>query len=227
MNKKRLRGVLEIDYHLKRKTKKSLVYRLKRRTKEAIKAIEKYSQPPRKILDLGAADGLMLSKIKDKFPKSNCVGVEYSQELIDVNQDKRIKLIQGDVQKLPFKENQFNIVIATAIIEHLSSPQKFLAEIRKVIKRGGVVILTSPVPFWEKVATFMRHLPKEEHQHTFTLLRLVKMFEDKGFKILEKKRFMFSPIGFPFEEWIEKILRFFHLDFIMANQLIIARKNEK
>jgi ubiquinone/menaquinone biosynthesis C-methylase UbiE len=218
MNKRYPKGVLKADYHLKRKKKRSHVYRLQRRTKEVIKAIQKYQPKPNKILDLGTADGLMLSKIKDQFPKSNCLGIEYSQELIKTNQDKRIKIIQGNVLNLPFKKPQFEVIIAAAIIEHLKQPQKLIKESRRILKKNGVLILTTPDPFWERV------LREETHHSTLNLETLTKILKKENLQILEKKKFMFSPIGFPHEESIEKIFRLFHLNFLMANQLIIARK---
>ena len=50
------------------------------------------------------------------------------------------------------------------------------------------------------------------------------MLENKGFQIVEKKKFMFSPIGFPAEKIIEKIFGPLGLKLIMANQLVISRR---
>ncbi|HUV42939.1 MAG TPA: class I SAM-dependent methyltransferase [Patescibacteria group bacterium] len=224
MDKRHPKGVLKLDYHLKRKNKKAFAYRFQRRTKEVLKAIQKYQPKPNNILDLGTADGLMLSQIKDHFPKSNCLGIEYSQELIKTNQDKRIKIIQGNVLKLPFQKPQFEVIIAAAIIEHLNQPQKLIRESQRVLKKNGILILTTPDPFWEKTATLVGHLKKESHYSTLDLRELTKILKKQGFQILEKKKFMFSPIGFPREEAIEKILRLFSLNALMANQLIIAKK---
>ncbi len=224
MDKRHPKGVLKLDYHLDRKKKRAFVYRFQRRTKEVLKAIQEYQPKPNNVLDLGTADGLMLSKIKDQFPKSNCLGIEYSQSLIKTNQDKRIKIIQGNVLNLPFKKPKFEVIIAAAVIEHLNQPQKLIKESQKVLKKNGILILTTPDPFWEKTATLVGHLKEERHYSTINLSELAKILENQGFQILEKKKFMFSPIGFPYEETIEKIIRLFHLDFLMANQLIIARK---
>jgi len=136
MKKYKPLGVLDKNYTLGRKNKKSWRYRLRRRTYEIIQAIHKHHQSKiDTILDIGTAEGAMLSSIKKEFPQAKCFGLEYSQELIDINQSKNIKIIQGDAQKLPFKDNSFNIVVATAVIEHLSQPLKMVSESYRVLKK--------------------------------------------------------------------------------------------
>jgi len=218
-------GVLDKTYALGRQTKKSWRYRLKRRTYEIIRSINKYC-PSKKnsILDIGAAEGLMLSAIKRMSPEAKCVGLEYSKELIERNRDEKINLVQGDAQDLPFQNDSFDIVTAAAVIEHLPQPAKMLAEARRVLKKDGVLIMTTPDPFFEKIAGMIGHLDKEKHLETFNLKKLKKCLEDAGFQILLAEKFMLSPMGFPLELKIEKLLKLFKLDFILLNQIIVGKK---
>lgn len=220
-------GALNKKYALDRKTKRACQYRLKRRTHEAIEAIKKYHpQNINSILDIGTADGLMLSQIKKTFPKTQCIGLEYSQELIEVclRRDKNIKIVQGDAQNLPFQDNSFDIAISAAVIEHLDKPLKMLREARRVLKKEGILIVTTPEPFFERIAEIIGYLDKECHLETFTLKKLEKYFRNTNFQILQSKKFMLSPIGFPFELKIEKLLKLLRLDFVLLNQIIVGRK---
>lgn len=119
--------ILNIQYHKGRENNKALKYRLYRRTLEVIRAIEKY-HPNNivSILDIGTADGLMLSRIKEKFPGTKCVGVDYSPYLIAANEDKTIQIVQGDAQNLPFEKNSFDVASAMALIEHIPRPVKIV-----------------------------------------------------------------------------------------------------
>ena len=223
--KELIKGVMGRGYHLERKAKLAPKYRLKRRGYEVIEAIRKYGPPnATDILDIGTADGLMLGRIKKEFPTVKCLGLEYSQELINMNRDKNIEIIQGDAQNMPFKDESFDIAIAAAVIEHLNQPVKMLREAHRILRPGGILILTTPNPLFEKIADLIGHFEKNIHQETFALKKLKKYFLDSGFKILETKRFMISPIGLPFELKIEKIIRFLKLDFIFLNQLIVGKK---
>lgn len=220
-------GTLGRSYHFERRTKKSLKYRLNRRSKEVIISIkEYYSGTPKDIIDLGTADGLMLSMLKDNFPSANCVGIEYSRELVETNTNKKITVLQGDVNSLQMPDNSFDIAVATAIIEHLPNPKRMLEEAKRVLRPNGFMILTSPDPFWERVATTIGHLQNELHHKVMNLGELSSLFEEVGFEIVEQKKFMLSPVGMPLEIPMEKVVRVIGLNFLFANQLVVGKNKE-
>lgn len=168
----------------------------------------------------------MLSRIKDDNPKSECLGIEYGQELITASDDQRIKIIQADVLALPpqILKKKFDVIIAAALIEHLESPEILATAVYKMLTKKGIFIVTTPVPFFAKMASLMGHLPKHEHQQLFGLTELRELFAKNSFRVLKIKKFMFSPIGFPFERKIENLMRIMNLDFLLANQLIILSR---
>ena len=218
-------GTLDKSYHLGRKTKRSLIYRLNRRSIEVINSINKYyPDAPEDIIDLGTADGLTLSRIKDNFSSARCVGVEHSLELVESSADDRITVLQGDVNALPMPDNSFDIAIATAIIEHLPDPNKMLSEARRVLRPDGLIILTSPDPFWEKIASMIGHLKDDQHNNVMNIKELSMFLDKAGFIILESRKFMLSPVGIPFEIPIETAVRMIGLNFLFANQLVVGQK---
>jgi len=220
-------GTLDKSYLIGRRTKKSLIYRLNRRAKEVIKSIKKYySGIPKDIIDLGTAEGLMLGMIKDNFPSAKCIGIEYSWELLKANANSEITVLQGDVNYLPLPNNSFDIAVATAIIEHLPSPKKLLEEVKRVLKPTGLIILTSPDPFWEWVATLVGHLPNEQHKRIMNLRELIWLFHEVGYEILGQKKFMLSPVGLPLEIPIENVVRSIGLNFLFVNNLVVGKKIE-
>lgn len=219
------KGILEKNYHEKRGKKLTLKYSLKRRGDEVIEAIKKYYPSNiNAILDIGTADGLMLSRVKKEFPPAKCIGLEYNKELINTCEDKNIEIIQGDAQNMPFENNSFDIVYATALIEHLNEPIKMLQETYRILKPNGIIIITTPDPFFDKIAQAIGHIEKDTHQETFTIKKLKNYFSMTNLKTLEAKKFMLSPIGLPLELTIEKILKFLKIDFILLNQVIIGKK---
>ncbi len=217
-------GVLDKSYALGRQQKKSWRYRLNRRTREVAQAIESYYPLPVSILDLGAAEGAMLSRLKKHFPQARCLGIEYSRELISINQDKEIEIIQGDIQKIPFDNESFDVAVATAVIEHLPQPLAMVSEARRVLKKNGLFILTTPDPFFDKIADFLSKDETAGHQETFDLTRLRSIFEKYGFRVMKAEKFMVSPMGMPGELAIEKIFRLFKINFLMLNQIIVGQK---
>ena len=220
-------GILGLEYHEKRTKSRAVKYRQERRTSEVIKAIKRYFSATITILDIGAADGLMLSEIKRRFPKAECIGIEYSKDLIMANEDNAVDLIQGDAHNLPFRNKSFDIINATAVIEHISTPLKMLKECYRVLHDLGICIITTPVPFFDHVATMIGHIKKEDHIEDFDISRLKKFVKESGFEVLEATKFMMSPIGFPYEVRIEKIMKSIGLGFLLLNQLVVGRKGLK
>lgn len=51
--------------------------------------------------------------------------------------------VQVDAHHLPFKDNSFNMIVSTEMLEHLERPWEAVAQMRRVIKPGGKLILTT------------------------------------------------------------------------------------
>ena len=220
-----MKGILNKEYAVARRTKRSHIYRLKRRTFEVLKGIEKFHpEKPRSILDIGTADGLMLNNLKEAFTNTTCIGIEYASDLITCSKSKTVYLIQGDALVLPFKDNVFDVAIATAIIEHVTDPTQLVREAFRVLRKNGIFIMTTPHPFWEGIATHIGHLKEEEHNELINLGKVISLFDKIGFRIVEAKHFMISPVGMPYELLFEKVLRICKLNFFLLNQKIVGRK---
>jgi len=218
-------GVRHIDYHRGRQTKRALKYRLRRRSHEVLRTVDTYAKRPvRTILDVGTADGVMLGTLQSALKASLCVGLDLSLELLRVNENPDLDLIQGNALYLPFTREVFDLVVATAVIEHLSQPRKFVMSCHWLLRQGGLMVITTPDPFFERVATAIGHLPEEGHNQTFNLRQLRQLFLDSGFQVLEAQKFMISPWSFPAEMTIERIMRSIGLQLMLLNQLVVSRK---
>ncbi len=55
---------------------------------------------------------------------------------------------------LPFKDNTFDNVLCFETVEHMPDPSKFIAELSRITKKGGEVIITMPNWLWEPVHAF-------------------------------------------------------------------------
>ena len=225
-------GLLNKDYAEGRKKKRSLKYRLWRRGYEVSKAIKLYKKErvdtnkPLKVLDLGCADGLMIKNLSKEF-KISATGIELSKDLYEravVNCPDAV-IINSDINEINFSEDEkFDLIICTAVLEHLENPSKVVSKIFNLLSINGITVWTVPDPFWEKIATLVGHLDEEQHHHIPNIKELKKLANSNNLKVVEAKKFMFSPIGFPLEVKIEKILIKLRLSALMANQLLIAKK---
>lgn len=222
-------GILNKKYHDDRKKRIDFIYRLNRRTSEVKRFIDKYfnefDYSKLDCLDIGTADGLMLSKLNNIFKFNRAIGIEMAEELIKTNKDKSIKLEIGDVENLHFDNDSFDIIVACAIIEHVDDPRKMLSECYRVLRKNGILIITTPNPFHDEIATKIKYFKEGNHIESFPLPKLNTMLKSNNFKIVRSKYFMFFPFfKLPLENQIESLIRFIRLGKIMTNQFIVGKK---
>ena len=58
--------------------------------------------------------------------------------------NENINYMCQNAEKLPYADNSFDLIVSLETIEHLDNPDKFLLELRRVIKPDGTIILSCP-----------------------------------------------------------------------------------
>jgi len=137
-------------------------------------------------LDVGCGVGSNLKVLKSK--EMNVIGLDKSfNALSAIIQMIKLPLINGDLYRLPFKTNSFRLVIAMDILEHLENDEIGIEEIYRVLKNGGVLILTVPA------FNFLWGLQDEITGHKRRYLRkeISKKLVSKNFYILKSSYFNF------------------------------------
>lgn len=218
-------GVYGIEYYEGRQKSRALKYRLRRRTDEVERSLKTYTSGNLDmILDVGTADGLMLEDLKRRMGDRKMVGLDRSLELLHARPADGTDRVYADALSLPIMSGAADAIIATAVIEHVPDANALLEEFQRVLRKEGLLVITTPHPFWEHLASVVGHLKESGHFETFDISQLGPMLVENGFQIKEMRKFMFSPIGFPAEKTIERIFGPLGLKFIMANQLVVARR---
>lgn len=115
------------------------------------------------MLDLGASDGSLV-EIGRKFGL-DAVG-------LDVND------INFENDKFGFKDNQFNLVTAVSLIEHISEPKLFLRETYRVMCDDGFFILVTPD--WQH--SYRSFYDDPTHVRPYTKKSISFLLENFGFK---------------------------------------------
>ena len=98
-------------------------------------------------------------------------------------------------QVLPLLDKTFEVVTALAIIEHVDNPEMMLAEIRRVLKPGGRVLVTTPALVGKHPLELLATLgliSREEimdHKRYYTRVTLQQAMERAGLKQVRVKHF--------------------------------------
>jgi ubiquinone/menaquinone biosynthesis C-methylase UbiE len=76
------------------------------------------------------------------------IGVDISKDAITYAKahytDSKIKFIARDVTNLPFSDNFFDVIVSFETIEHVREYEKYLSECKRILKKGGIFICSSP-----------------------------------------------------------------------------------
>ncbi|MGA2298348.1 MAG: class I SAM-dependent methyltransferase [FCB group bacterium] len=101
--------------------------------------------------------------------------------------------VVGDGLKVPFKEKSFDCIIASEVIEHTVEPQLFIAELKGLLKEGGVLIISTPYKEELQYSICIhcnQPTPKNAHLHSFDENKLIQYFEQKDRK--QVKHYIFG-----------------------------------
>lgn len=111
---------------------------------------------PRTILEAGCGEGFILERLYRANIGEKTVGIDFLEKAISIGKKERphLDLRVADVYKLPFKDNSFDLVICSEVLEHLKEPEKALKELQRVCKR--YVILSVPNEPLFSIANFVR-----------------------------------------------------------------------
>lgn len=97
-----------------------------------------------KILDLGCDDGIWTKRIAQKVGTKEIYGIEIVEDKIKLCEKKGVKAEGGDLnKKFPFENEEFDIVHANQVIEHISDLDNFLSETFRILKKGGYIIIST------------------------------------------------------------------------------------
>ena len=97
------------------------------------------------VLEIGSGEGYGIQELASKTEHYIAVdkyNTNISDELMNKN---NITFIQSEVPPLKdIEENSIDFVVSFQVIEHIQEDNQFLAEIQRVLKPGGELILTTP-----------------------------------------------------------------------------------
>ncbi|MBI2024658.1 MAG: methyltransferase domain-containing protein [Candidatus Harrisonbacteria bacterium] len=108
-----------------------------------IQTVRKYFKGNGRVLDCGTASGEFL-KILYETGFSDVFAIDIDDYVSEKNRKflKDLKLADLSYDKFPYEDNFFDLVTGWCIVPHLENPYNFFREARRVLKPGGLLIVT-------------------------------------------------------------------------------------
>ncbi|MDD5166475.1 MAG: bifunctional glycosyltransferase/class I SAM-dependent methyltransferase [Candidatus Omnitrophica bacterium] len=148
------------------------------------KIICSFAGYPSRILDAGCGT----SKVLGAFPQA--VGMDIDFKKLRYNLSLGNALLNADVRNLCFKDGVFDVVICSEVIEHIQHQTQTFTELKRVLKKRGVLILATPDysrASWLIIEwLYKRVVPggyADEHISHYNRRDLTEMMRGLGFKL--------------------------------------------
>jgi SAM-dependent methyltransferase len=104
---------------------------------------------PRRILEVGCGEGIVLATLSARLPGTRLDGLELDETALEEARARcpGATLVRGDACALPFGDQSFDLVVCLEVLEHLPEPVRALRELRRVA-RAGCLLSVPHEPFF-------------------------------------------------------------------------------
>ncbi|MDR0922611.1 MAG: methyltransferase domain-containing protein [Lactobacillales bacterium] len=149
--------------------------------------------PSEVVLDVGCANGKLLSMLSEKNPKFIGAGIDLSDEMIKMAESRypEFSFVQGNAEHLPFDSGTFDQIICSASFHHFPHPEEFLKEAYRVLKPGGKLLIAEihipslVLPFYN---FYIDKFNKEGDVKVYRPKEIRQLMNEAGFKVNPKTK---------------------------------------
>lgn len=106
-----------------------------------------------RVLDLGTGTGFLAFGIAGKYKNANVVGLDIVEDTLKVNRCKaeeqnisNLEFVSYDGSKFPFDDGFFDMIVTRYALHHFPDIESSFAEIARVLKKDGKLLIADPVP---------------------------------------------------------------------------------
>lgn len=138
--------------------------------------------------------------------------------------------VVADACRLAFRDESFDVVISSEMLEHTEAPERAVTELARVLRADGLLVLTTPNRAWQPIvrgASRLRLRPFRGLENFVAWRRLERACATAGLKVLVHVGFHPWPFQLGLESaarTIEKRLARGRAARLMVNQAVVARK---
>jgi len=182
----------------------------------------------KKLLDAGTGTGWFSLRATQRGAEVTSMDIG-PQLLEQVAKKCETHRVVGDICRMEFRDNEFDTVVSSEVIEHTPNPRQAIAELARVLKPGGVLALTAPNKIWHFAIVLANRLgarPYEGYENWVGYGELRRWIQQEN--LIVERHFGFhlfpfvSPAVYPVLDLMDRFGA--ALGPLMLNQAIRARK---
>jgi SAM-dependent methyltransferase len=134
------------------------------------------------LLDAGCGTGGLLRRLARARPAWTLFGLDASPDALSrARRSPGMRVIAGDVNRIPFSDGSFDAIVSVDVLCHRAvAPDLTLAEFRRCLAPGGVLLLNLPAYGWMKSA----HDERVHNVRRFSRRDATSLIERAGFRVV-------------------------------------------
>lgn len=139
-------------------------HRIRKSRTQILNLLEHVSPGP--LLDIGCSLGYGLRAAKELGIES--VGLDISDYAVEMCRKQGFAAKRGSIHLMPFADETFQMVLIKHVLEHTADPRTVLREIRRVLRPGGGVFISTPHAGYNRAVRHpetSRYYRPENHAH--------------------------------------------------------------
>jgi len=142
-----------------------------------------------RILEVGCGTGIVLGELASIYGRDCVTGLElYPDAAAFARSRSGCNVLVADIFSPPAELGEFDVVCIFDVLEHLPDEQKTLAALARLLKPGGILIVTVPAhaALWSYFDVAARHCRRYERSS------LSRALQDAGFAVKQLSEFMMA-----------------------------------
>src|SRR3972149_8259852 len=145
--------------------------------------IKKYAKKDTVFLDVGCGD-LRLKRYLPKKLTYSGLDINFSQVQInrEVKKGEKVNLALASAKKIPLADGSRTLAASAEVFEHIPGVEKAIAEVYRILKPGGILVISIPNNYCYKYQKKGAHA---DHVNNWKFVEFRKFVEDRSFKCLE------------------------------------------
>lgn len=158
------------------------------RVDQLLELCRKYSVETKAILEVGAGFGTFCVEVKTRNVFSRVVAVEPTPDLAETCRKRGLEVLEQSIEKIELDHALlFDVIASFEVIEHLFAPIDFVGHMKRLLKPGGLLILTCPNGQGFDIETLGTASDTVDHEHLnyFNPSSLSQLITSCGLEVLE------------------------------------------
>ena len=157
---------------------------------------------PLDVLDVGCGHGVIHRFLRASPVPLSITGIDIAGQVIEMAKAANAKnrYLAYDGERLPFEDSKFDAAFTICVMHHVPPAQwpAFLAEMRRVVKPGGLVSIIEHNPLNPLTAWIVSTCPLDKNAVLLRSVRLQALMQRTGLEAITKRFILFTP----FEHWL-------------------------